>query len=251
MLICTLNLLLLVAQTSESNFSLEGSGRGPFRSEDCDGTLKMCSHPSCRRCADSSTRVQLAAHLPSARLTQIWKHMQWLLLHGVFESGQHASVVGTNEKQVQNLFSVCVTLCGIFCSSANWSWEHMLCLFPLNTFFSQVPKYSSIPPLPALKQFTKPKIRKKKKELSWLAGNGSSTIMFLDVSSICYVVLAQKCANAMLSFWVFQILGSTLYKWKWMTLRFGVLIALLGPDPYSSCPCKLNKKGVLHDYSLA
>lgn len=109
MLICTLNLLLLVAETTESNFSLESSGRAPLCSADCDGTLRMCSHPGCSRC------VWLAARLPSARLTRIWKHMQWLLLHGVFESGQHASVVGTNEKQVQNLFSVCVTLCGIFC----------------------------------------------------------------------------------------------------------------------------------------
>lgn len=115
MLLCTLNPVLLVAETNESNFSLEGSGRGPLCSADCGGPLRIFSHPGCSCCADSSTHVRLAARLLSARLTWIWKHMQWLLLHGVFESGQHASVVGTNEKQVQNLFSVSVTLCGIFC----------------------------------------------------------------------------------------------------------------------------------------
>lgn len=105
---------------STCNSSLEGSGNGPLGCADCDGTMRIFRHSdayvegqSC--CADPSAHVWLAAHLPSARLTQIWKHMQWLLLHGVFESGQHASVVGTNEKQVQNLFSVCVTVCGIFC----------------------------------------------------------------------------------------------------------------------------------------
>lgn len=115
MLLCTLRPVLLLAEITESIFSLEGSRRRPLRSAGCDGTLRMCSHLGCSCYADSSTCVRLAAHLPSARLTRIWKHMQWLLLHGVFESGQHASVVGTNEKQVQNLFSVCVTLCGIFC----------------------------------------------------------------------------------------------------------------------------------------
>lgn len=101
--------MLLVAETTKSNLSLEESGRGPF------GTLRIRNHHGCSHYADSSTCTWLVAHLLSARLTRIWKHMQRLLLHGEFESGQHPSVVGTNEKQVQNLFSVCVTLCGIFC----------------------------------------------------------------------------------------------------------------------------------------
>lgn len=115
MLLYTLNPVLLVVETSESNFSLEGSGRGPPRPADCGGTLRMCSHPGCSHCADSSTCAWPAACLCSARLMWIWKCMRWLLLSGVFESGQHTPVVGTNEKQAQNIFSVCVTLCGIFC----------------------------------------------------------------------------------------------------------------------------------------
>lgn len=143
-------------------------------------------------------------------------------------------------KSKYKIFSQFVSRSVVFSASfANWSWEHMLCLFILNILFSQVPKYSSIPPLPSLKQFTKPRIRKEKKELLQLAGNGSSTIMFLDVSSICYIVLAQKCANEMLSFWVFHILGSIFCGNEWFR-DFGVLIPLLGPDPYSRCPCKLH-----------
>lgn len=147
MLPYTLNPVLLVVETIESNFSLEGSGRGSPRPADCGGTLRMCSHPGCSHCADSSTCAWPAACLCSAGLMWIWKCMRWLLLSGVFESGQHTPVVGTNEKQAQNIFSVCVTLCGIFATSANPSWEHMLCPCPLNFFL----EYSSIPPLPALK----------------------------------------------------------------------------------------------------
>lgn len=143
-------------------------------------------------------------------------------------------------KSKYKIFSQFVSRSVVFSASfANWSWEHMICLFLLSTLFSQVPKHYSVPFLPALKQFTKPKIRKEKKELSWLAGKGSITIMFLDVSSICYIVLAQKCANVMLSFWVFQVLGSILCMWKLMILRSMVWIPLLGPDPYSRCPCKV------------
>lgn len=129
--------------------------------------------------------------------------MQCLLLHGGFESGSLASVVGTNEKQVQNLFSVCVTLCGIFCLICQLILRtHALPLSSKHSMFSgtEVLFYSSSSCTETIHKARNQEGKEAVVPVGRKWKNGSSTIMFLEVSSIYYIVLAQKCANQMLSF---------------------------------------------------
>lgn len=141
-------------------------------------------------------------------------------------------------KSKYKIFSQFVSRSVVFSAfSANWSREHMLCLFPLNTFFSQVPKCSSIPPLPVLKQFTEPKIEKEKKVVvvgrKWKQHHNVSR----RVKHMLCCAGTEMCkSNAeLLSLSDFR----KYFQWKWMILRFGVLIPLLGPDSCSRCPYKL------------
>lgn len=163
--------------------------------------------------------------------------MQWLLLHGEFESGQHPSVVGTNEKQVQNLFSVCVTLCGIFClqlilrihalplSSKHFLFPGTEMLFCSSSSFTEtIPK-------------TYNQERKERVVVVGRKWKQHHNISRCVKHMLCCAGTEMCKGNA-------QFLSLSDFrkylKWKWMVLWFVNLSPLLGPDSCRRLPCKLH-----------
>lgn len=142
-------------------------------------------------------------------------------------------------KSKYKIFSQFVSRSVVF-SGSNWSWEYVLCLFPLNASFSQVLKCSSIPPLPSLKQFPKPTIRKEKRVVvvgrKWKQHHNVSRCV--KHMLCCAGTQMCKCNAQFLSLSDFR----KYLKWKWTVLWFVKLSPLLGPDSRRRSPCKLCQK---------
>ena len=158
--------------------------------------------------------------------------------------------MGTNEKQVQNLFSVCVTLCGIFCLICQLILRtHALPLYSEHSIFpgTKVLFYSSSSCTETIHkaQNQEGKERVVAVGRKWKQHHNVSR----RVKHMLHCVGTEMCKwNAQflsLSYFTSIFCGNEWFR------DFGVLIPLLGPDPYSRCPCKLHQKKSSHDYPLA